>query len=230
MAKIRVPSGIAGFVISSIMKLLALSWRWRVVDRSGMTDPATASPRPVIWLVWHNRILMAVPLQWRRLRHRHGSVLTSASRDGDVLASVCRHFGINAVRGSSSKRKIAALLELKGVIDAGGDVCITPDGPRGPCYSLQGGVVLLAQKTGARIMPIHLQPRSLWRLDTWDGFMIPKPFSRIDVLLDPLIELPHTDSAEAFEKVRSDLERRLMTGTGEAAPPPRRRTAKPSSG
>ncbi len=216
MPKIRIPPKVAGFAISSLMKLLGATWRLRIVDRCGLLERETSPAGPVIWLVWHNRIFTAPVLQWRRLRHRQGSVLTSASKDGDVLAAVCGHFGIKAVRGSSSKRAAAALIQCIDVLKGGDDLCITPDGPRGPKYKLQPGLLLMSQRTGAPIMPIHLRPRSAWRLKTWDAFMIPKPFTRIDVELGPFLTVPPTDSPDSFEAERTRLESLMRAGTGEA--------------
>jgi lysophospholipid acyltransferase (LPLAT)-like uncharacterized protein len=114
-------------------------------------------------------------------------VLTSASRDGAIIAAVMKSFGLKSVRGSTSRRGAAALLELTGTLEAGEDVAVTPDGPRGPCYKLGPGVVFLAQQTRAAILPIHIEYSRAVRLKSWDRFMIPLPFAKVRILCDQLI-------------------------------------------
>jgi lysophospholipid acyltransferase (LPLAT)-like uncharacterized protein len=113
---------------------------------------------------------------------------------------------MGAVRGSSSRRGAVALLELSGKIEDGYDVIVTPDGPRGPRYQLGPGVIFLAEKTGAPIMPIEIQYSRAIRLGTWDRFEIPLPFSRVDVTLHPRHHIASMESEEAFEAERQSLE------------------------
>jgi lysophospholipid acyltransferase (LPLAT)-like uncharacterized protein len=143
---------------------------------------------------WHNRIT-AISVGF--LRHypakhpsRKGvSVLTSPSKDGDILAGVMARLGMGSVRGSSSRRGSTAIRELSSLLDSGVDLAITPDGPRGPKYSLGPGAVYLSQKTGIPIMPVHARYHCAIRLKTWDNFAIPVPFSRIDITIDPYLTI-----------------------------------------
>lgn len=217
MARIRVSPRLAGFVISSAMKLLSATWRWRMEDRGGWMGRAQPGA-PVIWLCWHNRIFMAPLVYWKWFRKQPAGVLTSASKDGDVLAETCRHFTLEAARGSSSRRGAAALRECLSFLKANRDICVTPDGPRGPRYVMQPGVVLLAERSGVPILPLHLNPRRAWRLKTWDGFLIPWPFTRIDVVLDEGWVLEKSASPEAFEAQRAKLEAMLRAGARDPAP------------
>ena len=115
-------------------------------------------PRPVVVLFWHNRIL-ALPVVFRRYypKQRKGLlVLTSASRDGAYLSEFVRRFGMGAVRGSSSRRGAGALLDLVRKLEEGFDLCITPDGPRGPRYSLGPGAILLSERCQVPLMPVRV--------------------------------------------------------------------------
>ena len=136
---------------------------------------------------WHNRI-PAIAVGFLRCyphRSRRGVVvLTSPSKDGEILAGVMASLGMGSVRGSSSRRGSTALRELTEKLKKGHDLAITPDGPRGPKYSLGPGVVFLAQKTGLRILPLHAYYHRAFRLKTWDSFAIPWPFSKISIVLD----------------------------------------------
>lgn len=193
---IRWKHRIVARVIHSLATAIGATWRLQIKDASGISQRENPLP-PVIWIFWHNRVL-AAPMVWRKCcPHRSGAVLTSASEDGAILAETMRLFGAQAVRGSSSKRGGAALLELEAVLKSGGDVVITPDGPRGPRYSMGVGASRLALKTGAAVQPVRFEFTACWRLPTWDGFAIPKPFSVVQAEFAPLVR------AEAGEEVES---------------------------
>lgn len=170
--------------------------------------------RPMIVVFWHNRIL-GVAAAFRKFypRGRGGvTVLTSPSRDGEILARVMSELGMGAVRGSSSRRGARALRELVGVIERGRDVAITPDGPRGPRYSLGPGVVMLAGLTGAAILPVHVKFSRALEMKTWDGFLVPLPFSQVCVRVAGPWFLPYGMSRDECEGWRRKLEVELRDG------------------
>ncbi|MDG2124803.1 MAG: lysophospholipid acyltransferase family protein [Verrucomicrobiales bacterium] len=206
-------AGVISFVAASLMRAIGMTLRIRVEDRAGMME--SPPDGPVLWLFWHNRVFL-VPYLWRKyVPSRFGVVLTSASKDGEIIARTLARFGAGAVRGSTSRQSRAALVKLVERVRAGDDVAFTPDGPRGPRYQMQAGVVKIAQVTGAPVFPVHVRYSKAWELKTWDGFRIPVPFSRVDVIFDELKTVERTDSDEAFEVERVELERLLREGTGE---------------
>ncbi len=167
------------------MRLLFATVRLRVADHAGFT--VSPPPYPVIIAFWHNRIC-AITLTFLRKYHpsRRGVVvLTSPSRDGEILTQVMAAFRMGSVRGSTSRRGREALLELTEKLRQGFDVAITPDGPRGPKYCLHPGLILLARSAGARILPVHARFSHALTLKSWDGFRIPLPFSRVEVTIAP---------------------------------------------
>jgi len=194
---------------SLLVKLLCATLRYTLIDEAGFLDGPF--PKPVVMLIWHNRIL-GMPTVFRRYYPKRKGllVLTSASRDGAYLSEFVKNFGMGSVRGSSSRRGAAALLDLVRKLEEGYDLCITPDGPRGPKYKLGGGAVLLSQRCQAPLMPCLVDYTAYWRLKSWDGFAIPKPFARMQVTILPLIEVPATDSDQAFEAERQQVEK-VMT-------------------
>ncbi len=195
---------------STILRLLFLTLRLDFEDRTGFTKNILKSP--VIMCFWHNRIL-GITLAF--LRHYPGktrkgvNVLTSASRDGEILAQLVGQFGMDAVRGSSSRRGSRALRELIELIENGCDIAITPDGPRGPRYSFGPGAISLAQLTAAPIAPVHAKFTRCLRMKTWDGFIIPLPFSKVSVTVDDPIHVPRELNDEEFEAARSRVENLL---------------------
>lgn len=170
-----------------------------------------SADEPVIVLLWHNRIL-AMPAAFERYNRgrRKAVVLTSASSDGSLLALFTSHFGIGAVRGSSSRRASAALRAMVARIHEGFDVFITPDGPRGPRYRLQPGALYLAQRTGCPVMPVHVEYSRYVRLKSWDGFAIPLPFARVQITVGEAVAVDAGLSEQEFENARLRLEH-IMT-------------------
>ena len=214
MAKIRISPRLAGFLIATVIKTLGATYRFRIDDRLGMTRANCALP-PTIWACWHNCMFVMPLLRSRFARHRTGALLTSASRDGDVLAETCRHFDIDTARGSRSRKKVAALRDSLRCLQRGSDFCITPDGPRGPRYQLQGGVILMAQLSQSGVMPVHVRPERYWEMRTWDRLIIPKPFTKIQVVFDDIVSIPKTADKLSFETERARLETLLRAGATE---------------
>lgn len=193
-----------------LIRLYCTTLRFTITDRAGL---ASGHLPAVIYVLWHNRV-MVMPYAWKRLTKgkRQAAVLTSASNDGTILANMVGVFGIGAVRGSSSRRAVAALIGLKRTLQEGRDVCVTPDGPRGPVYQMQPGLVKLAESTGAPVLPIHVRFGSAWRLKSWDRFAIPKPFSTVEVIFDEALAVPPSLDEDAFEHWRKRIEDVMRAG------------------
>ena len=136
--------------------------------------------------------------------------MISASRDGDLLADAVQRFGYDVVRGSSSRLGASAILQLTQVLAAGRDVVITPDGPRGPAYELGPGIIFLAQKSGASVLPINLEYSRCWRLGSWDRFIVPRPFAKVCVLINSPHNVKSTTTPEEFEGERRALQNVMM--------------------
>ena len=195
-----------------ILKLVLLTVRCRLIDEAKYLE--NPDPRPFIALFWHNRILAVLVAFARYYPKRNGIlVLTSASRDGAFLAEAARHFNVGAVRGSSSRRGVAAFLDLTNKIEQGFDIAITPDGPRGPRYHLHPGGILLAQRGRLPLMLLVAEFSACWRLKSWDGFVIPKPFSEISVTILPLEEIAPVGDENDFEEERQRIENLLRSRT-----------------
>jgi lysophospholipid acyltransferase (LPLAT)-like uncharacterized protein len=191
-----------------LVRILCATLRYKLIDEAGYLDEPV--PRPVILLIWHNRIL-ALPVLYRRCcPSRKGlRVLTSASRDGAYLSEFVRYFGLESVRGSSSRRGTAALFDLMRTLEDGFDLCVTPDGPRGPRYSLRPGVILLSERCQIPLIPVLVEYSAYWRFNSWDGFVVPKPFSAVTVTFRPRIQIGVTGSEAEFETERQRVEKAM---------------------
>lgn len=139
----------------------------------------TKQDGPVALVLWHNRLFLSAEIVRRFRQPRRSYALVSASNDGAWLTAFFSLAGLHAVRGSSSRLGREAASDLVGVLRGGDDVGITPDGPRGPCYELKPGAVIVARRAGVPILVIGGEFTSAWRLRSWDGFYLPKPFSRV---------------------------------------------------
>jgi lysophospholipid acyltransferase (LPLAT)-like uncharacterized protein len=185
----------------------SLRCEWR--DRSGLANAENG--QPVIFCLWHNRL--AISMLVHRRYPRKLAALVSASKDGALLAAMLGRYGVEQVRGSSSRRGPQALLELASRAELGYDLAVTPDGPRGPRYVVQKGVIDLAQVTGLPIIPVTCNTRRKICLKSWDGFQIPLPFSRCEVVLNAPILVPREACDAKTEELRLELEGSLRASS-----------------
>lgn len=192
--------------LASTALAATLRWRWR--DETNLFE--NGGKEPVIFCLWHNRLALSLILFRRYVQARQPqrklAALVSASRDGGMLARVLELFDVEPVRGSSSRRGSQALRELVSAGERGCDLAITPDGPRGPCYVVQDGIVSLAQLTGMAIVPASFHLSWKWRLKSWDRFQVPLPFARCEVQLGEPVRIPREASAAERERLRAKLE------------------------
>jgi lysophospholipid acyltransferase (LPLAT)-like uncharacterized protein len=202
---------LAGRGIYALVRVVAATLRCRWTDRSGCFTGE--SPGPAIYCVWHNRLALCL-IQYqhyaREYTHTPGlAALVSASKDGGFLAAVLECFGVEPVRGSTSRRGPQALLELTGWAERGYDLALTPDGPRGPAGVVQEGVIALAQVTGLPIIPASQCLGWKVRVNSWDRFQIPLPFSRCEMVVGKPIRVPRETSDAEREALRQQLENTL---------------------
>ncbi|MEO1858195.1 MAG: lysophospholipid acyltransferase family protein [Rubritalea sp.] len=198
-----------GRIAGWVLRIVGATLRVDIEDKAGLSE---STENPVIWAFWHNTVFVLPYMRVKYYSHRKVVVLTSASKDGAVLESAVAVCDIGAVRGSSSRRAVAALIALRKAIQSGNDVCITPDGPRGPRYGLQPGIIKIAESTGAPIVPVRVEFDRCWKLGTWDAFRLPVPFSRVSVIFEEPIKVVAGIDAEGFEKVRAEIEATMQVG------------------
>jgi lysophospholipid acyltransferase (LPLAT)-like uncharacterized protein len=200
-------------VAAAAVRVLGLTLRVSVVGAGGLAR----SDRPaVIFALWHGRLLLAPWLSARFADLRGGRplrILASRSRDGELVARFASRFGIEAVRGSSSRGGVSAVRALAAALRAGDDVVIAPDGPRGPRLRVQPGLPLLAAVTGAPVVPVAIAARPARYLASWDRFLVPVPFARCTLALGEAVRIPRDEDRE---QARSRLERALESITAMA--------------
>jgi len=176
---------------------------------------------PAIGAFWHGRLLM-MPHVYKGNRL---SFLVSPHRDGQVVGKALRRFGFHAILGSTTRKGFSAFKQIVKAYQNGSDIAITPDGPRGPRYHAQIGIIELAKLTGRPIIPVSFSASRRKIFKTWDHFLLPYPFSKgVFIWGEPIPVDPHGDRAHLEER-RALLEKHLNELTERAdrffdSPPP----------
>jgi lysophospholipid acyltransferase (LPLAT)-like uncharacterized protein len=179
-----------------------------------------AAGQPLIFALWHSRLLPLVHL------HRNEGVvaLVSNHRDGEYIARVMHRRGFGTARGSSTRGGAQGMRQLIRVARSGRDLAITPDGPRGPARVFKMGAITLARVGGLPIVPVTAGCSRSWRAGSWDRLMVPKPFARLPVRYDPPVYVPRDADEDELERLRQQLEATLnritdeVDGVGEVEP------------
>lgn len=205
-------------LIAGLGRVLEATVRLRICDPNRAMDVIASGP--VVFAIWHNRLALSMALYRKLLGKRNPSrrmaALVSASRDGAMLAAILESYGVRPVRGSSSRRGSQALLELASRAQEGFDLAITPDGPRGPCYQAQPGIVGLARATGRTIVPVTWNTRWCFRLRSWDRFIVPLPFALCEVRFGTPVVVERDADDARLEQCRSDVESALRGMTSDS--------------
>jgi len=161
--------------------------------------------KPYIIAFWHGKLLMQ-PFIYNKLRSKPKvATMISEHFDGEIISKIIRYFHFESIRGSTKKGAIKVLKESFTKVNQGYDIAITPDGPRGPRYSIADGIVSIAQKKDMPIVACNFYASSFWRLKSWDGFMIPKPFSTIYLFAEEPFEVKGLDKEEAKKRIKEAL-------------------------
>jgi hypothetical protein len=192
-----------------LVRLLGATWRIRLRNTTSGIDRLRWERRPIVFALWHGDML---PLLYRH-RNEGVSILISEHRDGELIARIAESLGFRTVRGSTTRGANRALVGLARELGDGHDVAVTPDGPRGPARSFAPGALIAAQRARAPVIAVGVVARSAWRLRSWDGFVIPKPFSSVRIAYSDPVTLdaanPRAAAQETarFQKLMADTER-----------------------
>jgi lysophospholipid acyltransferase (LPLAT)-like uncharacterized protein len=187
------------------IRLICPTLRWTVSMEEGAEEYEASDPK--IYVFWH-RCVFAATWFWR---NRNIQVMTSSSFDGEYIARIIEKFGYGAVRGSSSRGAVRALLGMHTELEQSRSVAFTIDGPRGPVYVAKPGPVLLARNTQTPVLCFHIAMEKPWELNSWDRFMIPRPFSQVHVRIGRMLHVPADAGSAALgqchERMQATLDR-----------------------
>src|SRR5262245_4359732 len=191
----------ADLVFYLLINLIGLTARFEVTGWENH-EKAEANGGLPIYVFWHDRIFLTT-YWWR---NRRIVVMTSQSFDGEYIARFIQRFGYGAVRGSSTRGGVGAIVEMVRLMRAGCTTAFTIDGPKGPRYIAKMGAVLLAKKSGQPIVPVTMALARYWTTPSWDHFQIPKPFTRARVYVAPPIYVPTNADEAALAAKRDELQ------------------------
>ena len=186
---------LTSYLGKGIMKTILSTCRWEIEGLEGFKQ--TAANRKCILMLWHNRLVLAPFALYKFAREFNYAAIISKSRDGALLDAVVRSYkGGRSIRVAHSARHKALLDVIRHLKYSRDVVIITPDGPKGPCYKMKQGVAAAAIETGANVIPLTWEASTYWKLNTWDGLRIPKPFTTIKVVFGNPIKFPKDTSIE----------------------------------
>jgi lysophospholipid acyltransferase (LPLAT)-like uncharacterized protein len=186
------------------IRLLGLTVRFEVEDYTHYEEVGRAGKLPIM-AFWHEFIFLTT-YWWRE---RGIVVLTSQSRDGEYIARFIQRLGYGAVRGSSTRGAVGAVIELARQLRGGRAVGFVVDGPKGPRRKAKMGAVLLAKKTGHPVLPFVTAAHKCWRLSNWDRLQIPKPFTRAKIIVAAPIYVPADASDAMLDTFQAQLQSAL---------------------
>ena len=184
---------------SIIIRLLFLT------NKKKFHAPKTLGEDNFIMACWHGQLFM-IPYAYTYFRAKPKvKLLISEHFDGDLIAKTLGFFGFGTIRGSSTRGGVKALLQGIKEIKMGYDVGITPDGPKGPRHEVHDGIVVMAQKAGVKIVLVEIKPSKYWQINSWDKFVIPKPFGEIEYFISKPIDISGMDMDDAKRLIKNGM-------------------------
>jgi len=168
-------------------------------------SPENISDEPLIFACWHGELLMLPYLYKHYRKTPHAKVLISPHFDGKLISKTVKYFGLDTLAGSSDKNPAKVLIQGIRTLKDGYDIGITPDGPKGPRHEVSNGIIIMAQKTRAKILLINIKPTKYWQLNSWDKFIVPKPFGTLHYYATNELDVSGLSLEEARDKIQKGL-------------------------
>lgn len=167
--------------------------------------PQTVPQEPVVFAFWHGDLLLQPYLYYQFRKIPKAKVLISDHFDGQIIARIITFFRLGTIHGSTTRGGAKVLIQGLKSLSEGYDIGITPDGPKGPRYTVSDGVVIMAQKRQAKVIVYSCVPTSYWQLGSWDRFVIPKPFGALNFYASEPIDLMGLELNEAKKRLHKAL-------------------------
>lgn len=176
-----------------------------LTNKKEFIAPEKLSDEPFIMACWHGELLM-IPYAYKRYKKiPNVKLIISDHFDGSLIAKTLSHFGFGTIRGSSTRNAARALLSAIKELKAGSDLGITPDGPKGPRHEVADGIVVMAQKAKVKVVLVEIKPSEYWQLNSWDKFVIPKPFGVIRYYISDMLDVSSLSIEDAKEIIKEGL-------------------------
>ncbi len=195
-------------LLRAVLFLLTSSYRIEKITGSEVADRIVADPdHAYVPCYWHQQQIVCSYLMrdWLRRGFR-ACFIVSASVDGEVPARIARSWGAEVIRGSAADTGALVLRDAQQMMKRGVSIVVTSDGPLGPRFEFKTGTVLMALVGGAPLVPVACAADRAWYMNTWDQFMIPKPFARIAIAVGEAIDVPRNSSMDEIEAIRARMQ------------------------
>lgn len=203
------------FVLPRLFKLLLtaimLTCRVRFINRE-IIDERRNQQQPFILSFWHDNVITGL---WC-FKHRNINIMISKSKDGQFIANCAKQFGFGSVAGSTSSGAARATRQMLKLLKQKQAVAITPDGPRGPRYKLQPGVLWIAALSKQPLIPFHIECSRQWQFNSWDRIKLPKPFSKVYVHIGAPYNVDRVLLDQEPETVIHEVEQKMLKNVTDA--------------
>ena len=189
------------FMASILIRLIYLT------NKKKFHSPQSIGDEPTIFACWHGELLMLPYLYYKYRKTPHAKVLISSHFDGMLISKTIKYFGLDTIEGSTNRNATRVLMQGIRALKDGYDVGITPDGPKGPIHEVADGIIAMAQKANAKIVLVEMKPTKYWQLNSWDKFIIPKPFGTLNYYSTVPIDVSLLGMQEAKKIVKEGLKK-----------------------
>jgi lysophospholipid acyltransferase (LPLAT)-like uncharacterized protein len=188
----------------------AFSWTFRLkIENEKEWIDYLNNGGTVLLCVWHQQFFSAIR-HFQNYRIFNPVIMISPSSDGEIVAGVAKHSGWNSFRGSSSRGGSQALKKMIASLKETKLAAHIVDGPKGPSGKVKPGAIRLAHVTNAVIVPFYISAEKGWHFNSWDKFLLPKPFSKVSLRFGKMIKFDRTKDEESSEKQRQQLEESML--------------------
>mgnify|MGYP002713125980 FL=1 len=161
---------------------------------------------PVIFACWHGELLM-LPYLYKQYRKKaNAKVLISDHFDGLLISKTIKYFGLGTIAGSTNRKAAKVLIQSIKALKEGYDIGITPDGPKGPRHEVADGIIVMAQKAKAKIVLVEIKPTKYWAFNSWDRFIVPKPFGVLNYYSTQPIDISDMSLEDSRTLIKKGLE------------------------
>jgi hypothetical protein len=176
-----------------------------ITNKKQFHAPKRIDEEPTIFACWHGELLMLPYLYSYYRKIPHANVFISSHFDGALISKTIKYFGLGTISGSSNRNAARVLMQGIKSLKSGYDIGITPDGPKGPRHEVADGIMVMAQKTKAKVVLVRIMPTKFWQFNSWDKFVVPKPFGTLHFYASQPLDI----SDMTLQDARSYLKERL---------------------
>lgn len=177
-----------------------------ITNKKEFYAPPTIGDEPIIFACWHGELLMLPYIYFYYRKTPHAKVLISPHFDGLLISKTIKYLGLGTIAGSTNKNAARVLIQAMKSIKDGYDIGITPDGPKGPRHEMADGIIIMSQKTKAKIILVRMTPTKFWQFNSWDKFVIPKPFGTMRFYATEPLDISEMELEEARDFLKKRLD------------------------